>query len=203
VSLRGRAPVTGPFAHDLGAAATASDSLRLADLSTGLRLRTRALDVSGALGVRVGDFAGLWGSIASTWQIAPRVALEASGGRYPRDLTGFTDGLFAQAGLRVSTRAPLRLSRGAVDVQRRNGQVRLVMRYDHPVAALAIVGDWNAWTPQALTRDGHGRWSIAVPLPAGVYHYALVADGEWTLPDGEIAVDDGFGGRVGVLVVRR
>jgi hypothetical protein len=51
-----------------------------------------------------------------------------------------------------------------------------------------------------LARDD-GTWSASLRLAPGIYKYAIVADGEWTLPDGVAAMDDGFGGRVGILVV--
>ena len=75
--------------------------------------------------------------------------------------------------------------------------------YPKPVRALAIAGDFSAWEPVPMRRTGSGVWSVELDLPAGLHQYSLVADGQWTLPDGVAAIDDGFGGAVAVLIVSR
>jgi hypothetical protein len=76
-----------------------------------------------------------------------------------------------------------------------------------PVAASktapSIAGDFNAWTPVLMHRDG-GYWTYTIALAPGVYHYAFVSNtGEWFVPASVAGrKDDGMGGQVAVLVVR-
>jgi 1,4-alpha-glucan branching enzyme len=71
---------------------------------------------------------------------------------------------------------------------------------------VALVGDFNAWDPQAqpLRLAGDGWWEIETTLPAGSYLYAYWVDGVLvTPPDAQRSVDDGFGGRNGLHEVSR
>ncbi|HUQ81637.1 MAG TPA: glycogen-binding domain-containing protein [Gemmatimonadaceae bacterium] len=67
----------------------------------------------------------------------------------------------------------------------------------------SIAGDFNAWTPAPMERDGD-HWTYSVAVSRGVYNYAFVApSGEWFVPEGVAGrKDDGMGGHVAVLVVR-
>jgi 1,4-alpha-glucan branching enzyme len=67
-----------------------------------------------------------------------------------------------------------------------------------------LVGDFNGWSePGELLRPlGDGWWELRRALPVGSWQYAYVIDGRWAPPrDAAATVDDGFGGRNGVLVV--
>ena len=66
-----------------------------------------------------------------------------------------------------------------------------------------IAGDFNAWTPAPMTREGE-RWTYTVALAPGVYEYAFVSeDGEWFVPESVPGrKDDGMGGHVAILVVQ-
>ena len=51
--------------------------------------------------------------------------------------------------------------------------------------------------------SANGRWSIVTPLPPGEHTFMFVVDGrQWVSPAAEDYVDDGFGARNGVVVVR-
>jgi hypothetical protein len=64
------------------------------------------------------------------------------------------------------------------------------------------MGDFTDWKPQPLIALGSGRWIISDALASGVHHLNVRFDGgPWVVPSGISAVDDGFGGRVGLLVV--
>lgn len=201
------APARGPLLVDFGAVATKADTLAFADVSVGGRVVGAAVRLAGVLGVRAGDLSdGAWGSLEGAWIPHPRVALEATVGRYPRDLTGFAEGVYAQIGVRLyasgvgrrTIAAPRAL---AVWAEPRNdGRVRVTVRLGRAAREVALAGDWNGWEPVPLTQDGD-VWSATLAIPPGTRTYAIVADGEWTLPDGVTGMDDGFGGRVGMLVV--
>lgn len=192
------------LAIDAGVTGTASDTLRMADLSLAGRWQGTMLRMAGVAGVRVGDLAGgLWGSVEAAWRPLEHASLEVAGGHYPRDLVGFTEGWYAQAGVRlfVSGRSP---PRAAMELRRLDaGRVRLTVRVPRSITMLAVAGDWNRWLAIPMRRSRDGSWSADLPLASGVYHYALTTAGRWILPDGVEGVNDGFGGRVGILVVPR
>ena len=77
---------------------------------------------------------------------------------------------------------------------------------EHAAAkSVSVAGDFNDWSPSAhpLTRNG-ARWSVVVTLPDGEHKFMFVVDGEqWIVPPlAEDYVDDGFGSRNGVVIVR-
>lgn len=71
---------------------------------------------------------------------------------------------------------------------------------------VSVAGDFNDWSPSAhpLTRSGSKKWSLVVALPAGAHAFMFVVDGtQWIVPPlAEDYVDDGFGSRNGVVIVR-
>ena len=70
--------------------------------------------------------------------------------------------------------------------------------------SVSLVGDFNGWDPGAHQLERVGDvWRAVVPLPRGRYEYQFVVDGElWLVdPAAHGTVDDGFGGRNGVLEV--
>lgn len=68
-------------------------------------------------------------------------------------------------------------------------------------AAPSVMGDFSGWHPVAMTPEGDA-WVARVRVEPGAYHYAYrAADGRTIVPAGVPQVDDGFGGRSGVLVV--
>ncbi len=74
------------------------------------------------------------------------------------------------------------------------------------VQSVAVVGDFNDWshTAHMLVREDGDRWSGVVPLSAGEHVFMFVVNGEqWVVPPlADDYVDDGFGQKNGVLVVR-
>ena len=67
---------------------------------------------------------------------------------------------------------------------------------------MEIAGDWTGWERVPLTRDDSGRWIVPATLAPGVYRFNLRVDGErWIVPDSVAEIDDGYGGRVGLLII--
>ena len=81
----------------------------------------------------------------------------------------------------------------------------LRLDFDLPTATSAeIMGDVTGWEPVPLERTPDGRWTTTLTLAPGVHRLNLRTDaGPWRVPPLLTSVDDGFGGRVGLLVVRR
>jgi hypothetical protein len=188
---------------DAGLTLTGADTNRLADLSLGLALRAAPVRISTLAGTRIGDVSdGPWGSVEVVWQAAPLLSIEGSAGRFPGDLVGFAHGLYAQGGVRLATGGVGRpLPPPVIVTPIGGGRVRIALRYGRAATAVAITGDWNGWTPVPLRRERHW-WIAELSLPRGVHHFALVADGTWTLPDGVRGIPDELGGRVAQLIVR-
>jgi hypothetical protein len=205
-SLRGYWAAGSKITLDLGVSASIADTLRLADFALQARYATPGVRIGVLGGTRAGDLTdGPWGAVDVSLDVAGPIRIEASAGRYPEDVTGFTDGLYAQLGIRLfaAHAAPrVRPAPAAVEVRRLNARrVRISLRYAAPVDRLLVAGDWNEWVPVAMTSQGSRRWVADLEIPSGSHTYALVADGVWVLPDGVTGVDDGLGGRVGILMV--
>ena len=186
------------------AAASRTTSVRFADLAGGVTVERGIFRLEGGLGVRSGDLRD-----NPEWHVRLGVrptgstVLEATAGEYPRDVSGFTSGGFASVGLRFTLSVSTAYTgRRSVAVQRL-GQARVKVSIAVPDAkAVAIAGEWNAWKPASLARDGAGRWSAELALLPGVYRFALLVNGDrWTVPDDITAVPDDFGGKAALLVI--
>lgn len=65
-----------------------------------------------------------------------------------------------------------------------------------------LAGDLTDWEPRALTPWGLRGWRTTVAAPSGVYAVNIrLDDGDWLPPPGLPARDDGFSGRVGLLIL--
>jgi hypothetical protein len=198
----------GPWQLETFAAGTAGDTLRLVDWTGSVTWRRPAVELGLSGGARAGDLTtSPWWQARLEAAVTPWATVEASGGRYPRDVSGFTAGHFATVGVRLAVlQAPLRrASSASADGLRteRVGQGRVRVRVRVGDARnVAIAGEWNDWKPAPMRRDPDGRWSATLALRPGVYHCALLVDGaRWMPPPGSPKADDEFGGQVGLLIV--
>jgi hypothetical protein len=90
------------------------------------------------------------------------------------------------------------------------GTPRLVLATPHRLAIVGpaadraeVMGDFTDWQAQPLVQAGERRWALDATLSRGVHQLNVRFDGgEWVVPAGTVAVDDGFGGKVGIFVVR-
>jgi hypothetical protein len=147
---------------------------------------------------------GCAGATVAVW-VAPRAAVVAAAGTYASDLLQVLPrGRFVSLAVR--------LSGGRPPVWARAWTGRAVhapasgtgdMRFRVPSATrVEVAGDWTGWKPVPLTRGPEGRWILHLQLEPGVYRFNLIVDGgRWIVPEGVAAVDDGFGGKAGVLVI--
>jgi hypothetical protein len=138
--------------------------------------------------------------------VTPVIALEASGGNYLRDpFQGLPSAGFFTAGVRFfgTRRASATTPVLAPLVATHRGGDTVVVRFRMPAAhAVAIAGNWNAWTPSALHGVGEDIWEAALHLAPGTYYFNLVVDGqEWVVPGGVATIPDGMGGLIAVLNV--
>jgi hypothetical protein len=90
-------------------------------------------------------------------------------------------------------------------VQQPDGRGNVRFRIRAPGAErVAVAGDFNDWDPASapLRRAEDGWWETRIALDPGRYEYVYVIDGKWTTPpEAKITVNDGFGGRNGIIEV--
>lgn len=169
-----------------------------------------------------GRFSKTYGSTGAAsaslqYFLTPSVALETSGGNYLRDpFQGLPRAGYLTAGVRMfaarrtlastpAPAAPVPDAAAALQplVAQHRGGDTVVVRFRMPDAhAVAIAGNWNAWTPAPLRDAGNDIWEAALLLPPGTYYFNLVVDGtEWVVPGGVATIPDGMGGFIAVLNV--
>ncbi len=194
------------------------DSIRYTDAQLSGSLNLPRVDIDASAGFRsgsrlptLGGSAKSWGSASVTGWIASRIALVASAGTYPVDLTqGFPGGRFASLSIRFGSRR-FTPSREHVPVPRARNVFALrtlasgdrQIRIRNPRAnTVEIMGDFTDWAPVVLQSEGGEWWSISMPITAGIHEVNVRFNGgEWTVPAGLHRKPDEFGGAVGVLVV--
>lgn len=146
-----------------------------------------------------------WAGASVALWLTRRAALVVSGGSYSADLLqGLPDGRYLAASIRLTDRRP-----PVAHVKRRDLPVYEPERaegtliFEVPDARrVDLVGDWTGWQPVPLRQSRRGRWVLEGPVPPGVHRFNLVVDGDrWIVPDGVTDIDDGFGGRTGLLIV--
>lgn len=225
VALRARLEVNRRVSVTAAATGTVAGSVRYADATIMADWRRGRSSGGALLGARAGDLRyHPWVQAWASWGLTPAMALEASGGTYPRELTGFDHGAFVNVGLRVTifSRIPdsdetadVMLARafqaspatpaftGDVLIEPADSATTRVTFRVRGASRVAIAGDWNDWTPESLVDDGAGRWTAVIRAGMGAHRFALIADGgRWLVPDGVTKMPDEFGGEVGLLIVR-
>lgn len=207
-----RRDIGSDWGIDASASANGAGAVHYQDFTVGADGRVGALSGALTYGARSGGLAGgPWAQARAAWRVAPSVAIEVEGGKYPADITGFNHGLFLTAGVRVG------LTRGALEPRRSrtrsanemrmerlgDGRVRLLFRVPD-ARSVALAGEWNDWTAVPLRARDDGRWEAVLRLGPGAHRFSLVVDGErWVVPSGVPTMPDDFGGEAGLLVVRR
>lgn len=162
-------------------------------------------------GLRQSPFAGVglderWGGATGALWINPQAALIVAAGRYSSDvMQGLPGGRFASVGIRLTRRRarpiPL-LARAPIVYTPEATRAGSIGFEVDGARRVEIAGDWNAWQRVPLSQDASGRWIVPVGLGPGVYRFNLWVDDErWIVPEGVSEIDDGYGGRVGLLII--
>ena len=169
------------------------------------------IDLTAYGGLRQSSFEGpgwneSWaGATAAVW-VHPRAALVLSGGQYSSDvLQGLPGGRFLSVGIRLTGRRarPIPISAPVPIVYTAEAaRVGSIGFEVNGARQVEIAGDWNGWQRVPLSQDATGRWIVPVDLAPGAYRFNLRVDGEgWIVPEGVPQIDDGYGGRVGLLLI--
>ena len=152
----------------------------------------------------------------AVWWVRPGLGLVASVGHSLPELSLALPGArYRSLGVRLALGAPprggARAGGGAPPVTAiAAGASRLVLATAHRLAIVGpaadraeVMGDFTDWQPRPLVRAGERRWALDTALSRGVHQLNVRFDGgEWVVPEGTVAVEDGFGGKVGIFVVR-
>lgn len=150
--------------------------------------------------------------LSATWWVASNVGVVgATGHSLPQ--FGFTvpGGRYGTVGLRLAlgARAPSDRSPAKTPTARSAKVPAMVVvgrRLSFtwaPARKAEVMGDFTDWKPVLLVPAGAGHWTLPTDLSPGAYHLNVRFDaGPWLVPAGAVAVDDGFGGRVGLVVVK-
>ena len=176
-----------------------------------LTLSRGPADITVYGGLRASPFDGVgldehWAGVSAAYWVGAHTAVVVSGGKYSSDvLQGLPGGDFVSVGLRFTPRRvrPIPLTAPAPIVYTSDEARRGSIGFEVEGASrVEIAGDWNAWVTEPLSRDGSGRWIVPAGIQPGVHRFNLLVDGErWIVPDGVPSIDDGYGGRVGLLIV--
>ena len=193
------------------------DSIRYADTQIAGALNFPRVDLDASAGFRAGSrlptlggTAKSWGSASITGWITSRIALVASAGTYPVDLTqGFPGGRFASLSVRFGSRRFNPVAEPRLEPLPGNlfalrdvsGDTREI-RIKAPAASVEIIGDFTDWNAVSLRPEGNDWWSLRLPIKRGIHEMNVRVDGgKWVVPQGLQKKSDEFGGSVGVLVV--
>jgi hypothetical protein len=190
--------------------------LEQTDLALAASSQLGALGLSLAAGTRhlnVGDDGGPWLGAGATWALRPDVGVAFQASRLAGDALR---GLPGRRELRLGVvlrpwgarLAPLALPAGSGVAARRfaaeraaDGRTTLVV-HAPGARSVEVMADFTGWRILALERDADGAWRLALEVARGVHQVNLRIDGgEWLPPPGLGVGDDGFGGKVGLLVL--
>jgi len=202
------------------------DSIRYTDAQAFLRWTLGRVEINGSVGLRSGSRrptdAGdrsVWGNGGGAVWVTPWLAITASGGTYPLDLTqGFPGGRYGSVGIRLSTRSrtaspewegrhgraltnPAEFGIASFEVRAASAGTWTVRVRAPGAKSVELSGDFTSWDPVSLTASGDGWWTARFPIPRGTHQVAVRRDGgRWLVPPGLIGIRDEFGGEAGILV---
>ena len=207
------------------------DSIRYTDVQAALRSPIGAIDLglsvgarAGSVGAAVGGTSRVWGNASAVVWVQPRLALVASAGAYPVDLTqGYPGGRFVTLALRIASRESRVAERAAAqpvnlvadapaethaagamafEVRTAKGPQRIVRVYAPSAGTVEINGDFTQWRAVPLSRGNDGWWTATRSIAAGTHQMNIrINGGAWLAPPGLLTTSDEFGGIVGILVV--
>jgi len=201
------------------------NDLRYLDTQGTARLVHGPLELSAYGGIRrffkpEGADGTEWGGATATVWLTRNLAIVAGGGSFPDDFAqGFPGGSYFSLSVRIATRRPpapsgvevqeyrlLRpLARPVVPsfkVTTMTAPARLVRVHAPGARSVEVAGDFTDWEPVGLRPGDDGNWTAVIVIPKGTHRMNLrVDDGPWGVPPGIPALNDDFGGVVGVLVV--
>jgi hypothetical protein len=151
--------------------------------------------------------------LSATWWMTPEIGVVGAAG-HSLPQFGFTvpSARYGTVGLRLAlgARSLTDRHRDRATPEVNSSAVPTVVVADRrltirsaPALRVEVMGDFTDWKVEPLASLGQGRWRLQQDLTPGVHQLNVRFDGAtWVVPAGAVPVDDGFGGRVGLVVVR-
>jgi hypothetical protein len=184
---------SGAWTAGLSGGGTVAGPLRFHDVAARLAAELGRISLDATAGYRGGDLGDrAWGQARLAVAVAPRIALELGGGRYPADPAGFLRGDFLQAGLRLrigrgadASAAGRAASRPPFEARPLGSGATEVTISLPGIDGAALAGEWNGWSAEPMEALGGGRWRLVLRLAPGAYRFVVIdSAGRWSLPDG-------------------
>jgi hypothetical protein len=200
------------------------DSIHYTDFQAAVRYPIGMVDFgasvgarAGSVGAAVGGSSRAWGNASAVMWVGPRLAVVASAGAYPVDLTqGYPGGRFVTLSLRIASRdarsvqphptgdatdaSPIGATK--LDVLTVIGRQRIIRVYAPSARTVELNGDFTMWRAVSLTRGNDGWWTTECSIATGTHEMNIrINGGEWLAPPGLLTSRDEFGGTVGILTV--
>jgi len=217
VAVRGVVPGAGAWAQTgwvrgtLALSATRLSGETYPEGRLAVSITRGPVDVTGYAGIRgspvsVPDGDEAWAGASAALWVRANLAIVVAGGDYAADvLQGLPGGRYFSVGLRLTRRRsrPIPITAPAPIVYTpeaaRAGSISFEVSGAQTVE---IAGDWTEWRRRPLEQDDDGRWLVPASLTPGVYRFNLWVDGSrWVVPEGVAEVDDGYGGKAGLLII--
>jgi len=151
-------------------------------------------------------------SVGGAWWVTPYVGLAAALGRQLSDpMRGTARARYATIALRLSAERhrPLRVlpappppaGEASIAATPAGGGVALVHVRAPGARRVELMGDVTGWEAVTLGRRGDA-WALRLTMASGPHHVLVRVDGgAWRPPSNLPQIDDGLGGRVGLMVV--
>jgi hypothetical protein len=151
------------------------------------------------------------GELNAAFRVAPRAWLTGGVGR--RIALGSTGPMtnYVTVGLRFSAfarnrpelPAAVRPAAHSFRVESSDGDYRRIVIHVPSARVVELSGDFTHWHATPLRETSPNEWEAIVPIAAGTHYLNVRVNGDaWVPPPGLPVSDDGFNGRVGVLIIR-
>jgi hypothetical protein len=199
---------------------------RYLDIVGSARWRAGRLRIDGSLGLRTwstGSGQGFFGELHLVAGLHERLALQITGGRYPSDpvrgviaanyvsigvqleafkARGTAQPLFLKYPAEITDPGALAAGQAALTIESADLEIRTLCVAAPAAAIVELSADFTDWRAVQLDDKGSDCWQLTMSIAPGVYRVNVRLDGgQWIVPQGLRAEADGFGGRVGILVI--
>jgi hypothetical protein len=202
---------------------SSSDCLRqsrYSDVQGSVHWEKSFLEVSGLTGYRFGDASDVatdsrrWASATVTAWMSRDVATVVGGGREPANpARGLPARTYAHLGFMFAAwpamtagNVPIEIRASAIqsfDFSAAGVSLQRLQVHIGGVQTVELMGDFTDWEPVMMVWRGRDLWEALLPIGIGVHEINVRVDGgKWQPPPGTPTMNDGFSGKVGVLVIQ-